>query len=285
MTRFLEWSVPLREPVQENAEIVTAFLSDYAFDVFEQDQNILKAYGLIKDFSASTLEEIHEIIQAFSSAHPELRYIPKQNWNELWESHYFEPITIDNRVRVRAVFQESDPTIPLELLIQPKMSFGTGHHSTTQLMISLMLDHELQFSGAQVLDMGAGTGILAIVAEKLGALQIEAVDIEDWAAQNIDENTVLNACEHIVSHHGDAAFLSKFQNPFDIVLANIHKQVLLQDGATYAAKIKPAGWIYLSGFYQEDVQDIQNHYESLGFGYVEMRSTNNWCAMLLQKQA
>lgn len=283
MSDFLELSVQSREPSAENAEIITALLAEYPFDVFEHEGNLVKAFGAAVNFHENDIAAILETIGPFMLGEINTRLIPKENWNELWETHYFEPVSVDNRVRLRANFQPSDDNFEFDLVIQPKMSFGTGHHSTTQLMISLMLNTEQTFNNAEVLDMGAGTGILAVVAEKLGAKRVEAVDIEEWAAENIDENAALNHCKNIKSHHGDAALLPSLGFSPDIILANIHKQVLLQDASAYLNILKPGGSIFLSGFYSEDADDILNYYESLGCIFLDKKILNNWCAMLFRK--
>lgn len=283
MGDFIEFIVIPKNKDSENAEIITALLGEYAFDVFDTAEDCVKAYGFSANFTEQDLKDLIQTIAPFANANPEINYLEKENWNALWESNYFEPIVVDNLVRLHAVFQPKDPSVKWDLTIQPKMSFGTGHHSTTQLMISLMLSHKHMFPNASVLDMGAGTGILAIVAEKLEAQHIDAVDIEEWAVQNIDENAELNDCIHISAHHGDANYLTKMYSDFDVILANIHKQVLLSDGEKYSSKLNPKGYLYLSGFYTEDASDIQQHYENLNFQIIEQKSLNNWCAVLLQK--
>jgi ribosomal protein L11 methyltransferase len=283
MSEFLELTVGSKEPLAENAEIITAFLSEYPFDVFEHDGSMVKAFGAAINFQDSDFEEIKQLIGEYMVGDIQTRFIPKENWNELWETHYFEPVSIDGRVRLRATFQPPNPEMEYDLVIQPKMSFGTGHHSTTQLMMSLMLGFEESFHSARVLDMGAGTGILAVLAEKLGAEKADAIDIEDWAAENIDENASLNQCKNIHSHHGDAALLQKFDVTYDIILANIHKQVLLTEANVYLSKLKTEGLIFLSGFYAEDLADIQTQYEKLDCTLIEHKLLNNWCAAVFSK--
>lgn len=278
MGEFLEFTaIPLQ--AEENySDIITAYLSEYPFDVFDTENGSLKAYGIASKFPGPLVAEIMELVTPFVAETPSTRLIPKENWNELWETHYFEPIEVDNRVRVRALFQTPKPSMEMDLIVQPKMSFGTGHHSTTQLVISLMLQNEADFAGATVLDMGAGTGILAIVAEKLGAENIDAIDIEEWAAENIDENAQLNNCQHIHSFHGDADSLKNIEQTFSIILANIHKQVLLADAEKYLEKLTNNGSIYLSGFYLDDLKGIEDKYSKLGCKLMTHRTKLDWCA-------
>lgn len=284
MGDFLEFIAIPKNKDPENAEIITALMSEFAFDVFDATEERVKAYGFSANFTEQHLQELMQTIAPFSDSNPEIKYLEKENWNALWESNYFEPIVVDDLVRLHAVFQPKDPSVKWDLTIQPKMSFGTGHHSTTQLMISLMLSHKYMFPNTRVLDMGAGTGILAIVAEKLESQNIDAVDIEEWAVQNIDENAELNDCKHITAHHGDANYLTIMPSDYDVILANIHKQVLISDGAIYSTKLNPNGYLFLSGFYTEDANDILQHYEKLNFQFIEQKSLNNWCAVVLQKK-
>jgi ribosomal protein L11 methyltransferase len=283
MSEFVEFRIQPAAEIEENSEILTALLSEYSFDVFEVRDGCLYCFGKTKDFSAEDWAEIEELVQPFSEGKGEVRQLEKENWNALWETHYFEPVTVKNRLRLRAVFQEHDPSIPMELVIQPKMSFGTGHHSTTQLMMGLMLDKEEIFAGAEVLDMGAGTGILAILAEKLGAVKNTAIDIEDWAAANIVENAKLNNCSTIEALHGEASTLASLGRHYQIILANIHTSVLLGDAKAYWEYLLPGGYIFLSGFYEPEAKTIAGAYEALGAQLVAQESHNNWCALLLQK--
>ena len=285
MSEFVEFRIVPAAEVEENAEILTALLSEYPFDVFEVRDNTLYCFGKTKDFNPQFWSEIEEMVQPFAMGKGEVRYLEKENWNALWETHYFEPVTVKNRLRLRAVFQDPDPTIPMELVIQPKMSFGTGHHSTTQLMMGLMLDHEGIFAGATVLDMGAGTGILAILAEKLGAADGTAIDIEDWAAANIVENSNLNNCSTIKALHGQASTLCQLGRHYDIILANIHTSVLLADASAYWEYLRPGGYIFLSGFYEPEADTIASAYEKLGAQRIAQESLNQWCALVLRKTA
>jgi len=285
MSEFVEFRIVPAAEVEENAEILTALLSEYPFDVFEVRDNALYCFGKTKDFNPQFWSEIEEMVQPFAMAKGEVRYLEKENWNALWETHYFEPVTVKNRLRLRAVFQDPDPTIPMELVIQPKMSFGTGHHSTTQLMMGLMLEHEAIFAGANVLDMGAGTGILAILAEKLGSSSNIAIDIEDWAAANIVENANLNNCSTIVAMHGEASTLETLNKKYSIILANIHTSVLLADAKAYWAQLLPGGYIFLSGFYAQEATTIAGAYQAMGGELIAQESHNNWCALVLRKTA
>lgn len=284
MSEFIEVTVTVKSPPEEFSDIVTAYMAEFPFDVFEHDGHFVRAFGAAVNFSETDLADLAMSIGEYSEGAPAVRLIPKENWNELWETHYFEPVTVAGRARLRAAFQEPDPETEYDIVIQPKMSFGTGHHSTTQLMMTLMLEQEKTFHNAVVLDMGAGTGVLAVLAEKLGAGHADAVDIEEWAAENIEENTALNHCTHIHAFHGDAGFLTHTDKIYDIILANIHKQVLLADSHSYAEHLKSGGWLYISGFYEEDASDMTKHISQLGFAEESRMVLNQWCAMLFKKQ-
>lgn len=283
MSDFLELSVKPKEPSEENAEIIIAFLSEYPFDVFEFTDGLVKAFGAAVNFDGDAAEIKHTIAH-YADSEVGIRFIPKENWNELWEKNFFEPVTIKERVHIRAEFHPAMPSVPYEIVIQPRMSFGTGHHATTQLMVTLMLEKEAEFSGTKVLDMGSGTGVLAIVAEKFGAREIDAVDIEEWSFVNIEENAIANGCSHISAYHGDAGFLKNRANEYyDFVLANIHKQVLLSDVREYARVLKPKGQLFVSGFYPDDLQEIVLDYERYSLTLIEQKTLNQWCAAVFVK--
>lgn len=271
----------VKEPFFENEEIVIAYLSDFAFDTFEHDNGIVKAFGPEPDL-INEMEEIENAISEFIIKSPVVEMIEKENWNRKWEENYFDPVVIDNKIRIRAAFHKKMPDFQHDIVIQPKMSFGTGHHSTTRLMISLMLSNSNMLTDKFVLDMGAGTGVLAIVAEKLGADQIYAIDIEDWAVENVIENAEINGCKRITSILGDASRLLQCDVEFDVILANIQREVLIQDCRFYLEKLKSGGHLLLSGFYQQDLEAIKKVY-SPACEYLESEVDNNWCAAHFQK--
>lgn len=282
MSDFIEVSVPVASPAEENADIIIAFLAEFPLNVFEVEGDLVKAYGPAS--AAEQLDGMAEMVQPFASGSPQTRFIPKENWNELWEKHYFEPVTIGNRVHIRAAFHPRPDAVEHDIVIQPKMSFGTGHHATTQMMVGLMLELESCFANATVLDMGAGTGVLAIVAEILGATHADAVDIEDWSAKNIGENAEVNGCTRISGFHGDAGFLKGIgANHYHMVLANIHKQVLMEDMAEYARVLKPGGMLVISGFYPEDLRELEGKGCTCGLVTNKHTVLNGWCAAVLVK--
>lgn len=285
MTKFIELCARAKKPVAEFSDIIIAYLGEYPFDTFELVEDGIKAYGKLENFETINFEAIEASIARYSVGNAIIREIPKENWNELWEKNYFEPVKIGNKVSIRAEFHAPDLEAELEIVIQPRMSFGTGHHATTQLMIGLLLEQRVNLKNAIVLDMGAGTGVLAIVAEKLGAQAIDAVDIEDWSVLNIMENSERNNCSKIAAFHGDVSFLDNVGNKYNFVLANIHKKVLLEDGKHYFDVMAENAKLLISGFYFSDLADIQKYYENLGCALLEYSEESNWCAAAFTKLA
>lgn len=284
MGNFLELSAKAAAPAEENADIITAFLSEYPFNVFEFTDGIVKAVGAEVNFDGD-FESLKETLAPFVEGEISTRIIPKENWNELWEKNYFEPVTIGNKIHIRAAFHPAIEGVEHEIVIQPKMSFGTGHHATTQLMITAMLEHETAFINSRVMDMGAGTGVLAIAAEMLGAAHVDAVDIEDWSAENIAENAEINHCKKIAAFHNDASFFDFTENKiYDIILANIHRQVLLQDTETYVKSMHSGGLLFLSGFYPSDLEAISANCLNNGLEFVESTTLGQWCASIYRKK-
>ena len=206
--------------------------------------------------------------------------IKQQNWNEVWESN-FEPIKIDNRCVVKAPFHEIEEQFDYEIVISPKMSFGTGHHETTYLMLSELFEMEL--SDKFILDMGSGTGILAILASKLGAKQIDAIDIEEWAFENAGENAQLNGVHNIHPILGDAFELKDKQGKYDIVLANINRNILLQDIERYIESMRDEAELLLSGFYEVDSSVLIDTVLNYGFSLKAKKIKNTWCMLHFER--
>jgi ribosomal protein L11 methyltransferase len=204
--------------------------------------------------------------------------LPQQNWNATWEAQ-FEPVFIGEELRIVAPFHELPSFAGIEIVILPKMSFGTGHHQTTHLICQHMLS--MDFKGKSVLDMGAGTGVLAILAEKLGAEQICALEIEVWSAENILENIALNKSERISAIHGGAESIP--QQSFEVILANINKNVLLEQLPNYSQVLSANGLLLLSGFFVTDAPDLVAASAKHGFEWVKTAELENWAVVLLKK--
>lgn len=235
----------------EQAEILTAELADYAFESFETEGCVLKAY-IRQDLLADCKAEIDALLVRYGV---EGRYISieTQNWNALWESN-FPAVDVEGRLLIRAPFHDPAPDGVPEVVVMPKMSFGTGHHATTWLMSRAVLD--LGVAGRTGLDMGSGTGVLAIVAAKCGARHLDAVDIDDWADANCRENIAANGvADRIEPMLGDVRRIAGRR--YDFILANINRNILTADMAAYAAALLPGGDLVMSGFLAADVEAIE----------------------------
>ena len=272
--------ITLYAPAEFN-DILTAELSQYGYDTFMETDEGLCAYITDDIFSEPDLQAV---LDKYRETAGEINYtiekIEKKNWNEEWEKN-FEPLIIASTCSVRASFHPQPEGIAYDIVINPKMSFGTGHHETTTLMIENQL--EVNHAGKRVLDMGCGTAILAILACKLGAAGVLAVDIEDWTVDNARENANLNGCPGIEVRLGDAAVIQEEQ-PFDIILANINRNVLLADLPVYAQILAPGGTLIMSGFYTEDLPLIKEKAASVGLTFKNNLIKNNWVSVVFENK-
>ena len=261
------------KPLQPATEILIAELGYAGFESFVETNDGVTAYIQKDEWNADILSDI-QILDSdeFEISH-EYNEIEQTNWNAEWEKN-FHPIIVDNLVSVRAPFHEK-PDTKYDLIIEPKMSFGTGHHETTHMMIQHILKND--FKGKSVLDMGCGTGVLAIFAEKVGATRIDAVDIDNWCYLNSIENVDRNSCERISVFENDVSHFNK-QN-YDIIIANINRNILLQDIPTYAKHLKKGGSLFLSGFYEEDLELITATCTENSLVFKEKISRNRWLAV------
>jgi len=275
---YFQITIPLPSTV-ESTEILIAQLSVIGFESFEEQTSKLIAYIPEKDFAKNELLEIEYCFECENLSKLKIELIPDQNWNELWESNY-PPVTISNRCYIRASFHESKPNIEYEILITPKMAFGTAHHETTSLMLELILANN--FSNKNVLDMGCGTGILAILASMKQAKSITAIDIDKWSYDSTLENAELNNINNIKAIEGGAEFVSNTDN-FDIIFANINKNILLRDMKTYAKALVDGGNIYFSGFYTHDLLDIKTEANKWGLKFISNLEKNDWVAAVFVK--
>ncbi len=254
-------------------EILMAQLGEIGFDSFMESDNGLLAYIPVDVFNESQLSSLVKPNQGQSAVDYNIKTIKEKNWNEVWESNY-DPVNIKDLVYIRAPFHDKKPTFKYEILVDPKMSFGTAHHETTSLMIEMMLDENIV--GKKVLDMGCGTGILAILAEMMGASEIEAIDNDEWAYLNSKENIEKNNCEKIYVQMGDASLLKSVG--YEYILANINRNVLLVDIATYATHMVKNGILLLSGFYTEDLDLIESSASKSNLNLIRKKVKNNWVA-------
>lgn len=251
------------------------------YDSFEEKKDGLKAYVPTDNFDEQFLRDT---IDDLKSMEPDLRVeytvtdLADKDYNEEWERQH-QPVLVDGFCWVRAPFHPHRDDVKYEIEIEPKMSFGTAHHATTYLMLSLLEQQNVQ--GMRVLDMGSGTGVLAILAAKKGAAYVEAIDVDEWAYRNAQENFERNGVS-VNALLGDASLLTADKH-FDLVLANINRNILLKDMESYAAVLNPGGTLMLSGFYEHDVQSLQDKAETLGLRLVQQRSRNEWTALKLTK--
>lgn len=260
-------------------DIFMAELGEIGYETFTEEDYGLNAYITNDLFSEESLKEVLARYAEMTSVEYSFQTLVKQNWNEEWEKNY-QPISVDGIVQVRAGFHQPDPSFKYDIVINPKMSFGTGHHETTSMVLSLQ--QEINHTNKKVLDVGCGTGILAIMASKLGASQVGAFDIEEWAAENSRENVSLNDCSNIEVRQGTIE--DEPADQYDIVLANINRNILIRDIPKYIEFMKPApSQLVVSGFYQHDIEDIESVAKKCGLAKVNVREKNNWAAIVFER--
>jgi len=254
-------------------DLLMAQMGELGFESFSETNKGFEAFIPSKDFSNSLLNKLSlpfdDIQLSFSE-----EQIPDENWNEVWEKNYFQPIIIANKCIVRSPFHKVDQSYQYEILIEPKMAFGTGHHSTTSLMLQYILESEMK--GHNVLDMGCGTGILGILCSMKKASNIIGIDIDDWAYNNAIENINLNNISNMSIEIGGADRLNN--RKFDTILANINRNILLEDIKHYSASLNKGGTLLLSGFYSDDLEMITNECRDNNLKYISQKNENNWIA-------
>ena len=259
--------------IQTASEILIAELGAAGFESFTENENGISAYIQKKDWNNELLNDI----QILDSEEVEISYefeeIDQINWNSEWEKN-FESIQVDDLVSIRAPFHK-DPKLKYDIVIEPKMSFGTGHHETTHLMIQHLID--LDLNGKSVLDMGCGTGILAIFAEMKGAKKLDAIDIDTWCYENSLENVARNQCKNIKVYEGDASLLG--DKKYEVIIANINRNILLKDIKIYANNLEKEGVLLLSGFYVEDIPIIDKEAQKNHLKLAKTIERNNWVGL------
>lgn len=263
-----------REPA---TEILIAELGYAGFESFVENEDGVIAYIQKEEFNESMLENIFILKSEEFTITYKKEEIEQVNWNEEWEKN-FNPILIDNSVYIRAPFHEKRLDIKHDIIIEPKMSFGTGHHQTTHMMVKHLLNLDLK--DKTVLDMGCGTGILAILAEMLGAKKLDAIDIDNWCYLNSTENVERNSCNNISVFEGDASLL--LNKKYDVIIANINRNILIADMKTYANVLNENGIILFSGFYQEDIPIIDAEISKYGLKLDAIEEMQNWVALKYQ---
>lgn len=279
---YIEVSVKITPYSEENAEIVTAEISELPFESFSGEDPFLKCYIQKELYDAQALKVVLSGLEGMGF---ELDYtstlMPVVNWNALWESQ-FTPIVVDGKCTIKASFHKDQKKTRFNIVIDPKMAFGTGHHQTTYMMCRALLKNEDSVRGKVVMDMGCGTAVLAILAAKMKAERVYGIDIDAVAAISAYDNARLNRVGKVVETWcGDASLLQK--NSYDILLANINRNILIQDMQTYAGSLHRGGILMVSGFYTEDMPLLTGAANAAGLEYAEHDSIDNWCCIKFTK--
>jgi ribosomal protein L11 methyltransferase len=261
------------EPKELGSEILIAELGELPFESFIDSDYGIVAYIQKPFYTEAILEDLFILKSPEFTISYTIEEIDQVNWNEEWEKN-FEPIDVDGNCHVRAPFHPKTDA-EFDVIIEPKMSFGTGHHETTHMMIQHLL--EIDVTGMKTLDMGCGTAILAILAEMKGAQPIDAIDIDNWCYLNSIENAERNNCQHITVYEGDAALLK--DKKYDLIIANINRNILLNDMQSYVECLNSKGTLLLSGFYEEDIPFIDSSCTEKGLTYVKKLQKNNWVSL------
>lgn len=259
-------------------DILTAELAEAGFDTFIETPDGFEGFAEGMNYDKEMVDDIwHRYADQQPSLAFEFGKIEKRNWNEEWEKSY-EPVIVGDQCIIRAEFHQPAHVYPFDIIITPRMSFGTGHHQTTHLMIQAQL--EIDHSGKRVMDAGSGTAVLSVMASRRGAAEVHAFDIDEWSVQNGKENVEINKCTNISVRRGTLRE-QEFKEPFDLILANINKNVLLAEIGPLRGYLTAAGQMLISGFYQEDVPEILRHTEKFNLRLRKSYNRDNWAALLL----
>ena len=264
-------------PKDPATEILIAELGAAGFESFVETETGVTAYVQKEEWSSSILEDIFVLKSDEFAINYNHNEVAQTNWNAEWEKN-FQPIQVDDLVSIRAPFHDN-PNLKYDIVIEPKMSFGTGHHETTHMMVQHL--SQLDLTNKKTLDMGCGTGILAIFTEMKGAKPIDAIDIDNWCYQNSIENAARNNCNDISVYEGDSSLL--INKKYDVIIANINRNILLMDMKTYTNCLNDKGVLLLSGFYQEDIPIIDAEVSKYGLKLENFIERNNWVALKYNK--
>ncbi|MFR9513622.1 MAG: 50S ribosomal protein L11 methyltransferase [Rikenellaceae bacterium] len=269
---YVELNIPI--PTSEMGEIITAELADFPFESFKEEGEQLKAY-IPQERLADCKEKVDEVLACYEVRGARYISIETQNWNAQWESN-FEVVEVGSEILIRAPFHAPNPAFRTEVVIMPKMSFGTGHHATTHLMSEMIT--KIDLAGKRGLDMGSGTGVLAIIAVKYGAEAVDAVDIDEWAYENCCENIEQNGVADRIKPFWGGVSLIDGAN-YDFILANINRNILLSDMESYVATLRQGGSLLMSGFFVEDIAPLRQKAESLGLTFVGHSERDGWAVV------
>ena len=275
--KYLEFTFHTTPCTEIVNDVLSAVLGETGFESFVEQTDGIAAY-IQKDLYNETV--LKEALADFPLPDTQVEYAYQEaedkDWNEEWEKNFFQPIIIGDRCVIHSTFHRDIPQAEYDIVINPQMAFGTGHHETTSLIIGELLDNDLK--GKSLLDMGCGTSILAILARMRGAAPCTAVDIDEWCVRNSLENIELNGVDRISVFQGDASLL-KDQEPFDVIIANINRNILLNDMKRYVSCMHPGSELYMSGFYVDDIPVIQAEAEHNGLRFVHHKEKNRWAAV------
>lgn len=275
--QYTKVSFSLNPDNEANREILTAFLAQLDFESFDESEDALHAFFPAEKVTTEQIQQtLAEVPFAVNFLQEEM---PDINWNEEWEKNYFQPLLIGNECLIRAPFHKEYPKANYEIVIEPNMAFGTGNHETTSLMIEHL--SELNVEGMDVLDMGCGTGILGIFASMRNCRQVTAIDIDNWAFESTVENCRLNQITNLEAQIGDANLLGN--QKFDLILANIQRNIILQDMEKYVSVLNDDGILIVSGFYNNDLEEILGKAAELFLQKIEIKERNNWIACAFEK--
>ncbi|MGW9687057.1 50S ribosomal protein L11 methyltransferase [Flagellimonas sp. 2504JD1-5] len=266
---YIEYNFDISPP-QPTTDILIAELGELGFESFVETDSGLLAYVIKTEWNEAILGDLYIFQNPNIQISWTQKEIEQQNWNAEWEKN-FHPITVDDKCMVRAPFHDKKE-VEYDIVIEPKMSFGTGHHETTHMMLQHILDTD--FKNKSVLDMGCGTGVLAILAEMRGAVKLDAIDIDEWCYLNSKENVERNHCNKIEVYQGDSSLL--INKNYDIILANINRNILLEDIPVYTKCLNQGGILFLSGFYTQDLEVISSKCGEYGLKFAKKLEKNNW---------
>ena len=280
MNDYTEVRIDMSPCNETMTDVMAALLCEHGYESFVPDENGMTAYIKLEDFDKKVLDEVTAELPFDTSVTVKCETVEGRDWNPCMEKNYFKPITVDGKCVIHSSFHTDIPSMPYDIVIDPKMAFGTGHHQTTTLIILRLL--ELPLEGSSVIDMGTGTGILAILAAMRGAGPVTAIEIDEFAHVNAVENVSLNRHPEINVVLGDASALAGVE-PVDLFLANINRNIIVGDLQVYASRLKEGGTMLLSGFYEDDIAIVLDEARKHGLEYVGHTVLERWSCLELKK--
>ena len=278
MNNYIEVRLTLSPCNETMTDVLAALLADEGFESFVPDSEGLTAFVREEIFDLAALDSVISSFPFETAVTESHSLVEGRDWNAEWEKNYFKPIVVDDLCVIHSSFHKEIPACKYDIVIDPKMAFGTGHHATTTLILRRLLNMDL--SGRKVVDMGTGTGILAILADMRGAALIDAVEIDEFAYNNAAENLELNNAKHVRLHLGDATTLAEIRD-IDLFIANINRNIITADMAAYTDTLSPGAEMILSGFYEEDIPVIMKTAETLGLKYSDHTVMDRWASLRL----